>query len=106
MFSEVSVDELAGLMTGQIHLVDVREQDEYEDGHVRGALFAPLSALPDMVDRFRSDVTNYVICKSGGRSARACEWLASQGYDTVNVAGGTSAWRLSGRDVVAGDQPA
>jgi rhodanese-related sulfurtransferase len=106
MFSEVSVDELAAALTGPIHLVDVREQDEYEDGHVSGALFAPLSVLPDMLHQFRPGVTNYVICKSGGRSARACEWLASQGFDTVNVAGGTMAWILSGREVVAGDQPA
>ena len=37
---------------------------------------------------------------------RACEFLAEQGFDAVNVAGGTLAWIASGRDVVAGDQPA
>jgi rhodanese-related sulfurtransferase len=40
-----------------------------------------------------------VICRSGGRSLRACEFLAEQGVEAVNVAGGTLAWQLSGREV-------
>jgi rhodanese-related sulfurtransferase len=46
-----------------------------------------------------------VICRSGGRSLRACEFLADQGLEAINVAGGTMAWITSGRDFVAGDQP-
>jgi rhodanese-related sulfurtransferase len=106
MFTEISIDELAVVLDGSAHLVDVRETDEYVEGHVAGAVLAPLSVLPDMVHLFRADTTNYVICKSGGRSARACEWLAGQGYDVVNIAGGTMAWVNSGRAVVTGDQPA
>jgi rhodanese-related sulfurtransferase len=37
---------------------------------------------------------------------RACEFLADRGVEAINVAGGTMAWRLSGRPVVEGDQPA
>jgi rhodanese-related sulfurtransferase len=40
-----------------------------------------------------------VICRSGVRSLRACEFLADRGVDVVNVAGGTLAWQLSGRAV-------
>jgi rhodanese-related sulfurtransferase len=36
---------------------------------------------------------------------RACEFLAGQGVDAVNVAGGTMAWVMAGKPVVAGDQP-
>jgi rhodanese-related sulfurtransferase len=43
-----------------------------------------------------------VICKTGARSMRACEFLATQGIDAVNVAGGTLAWIRSGRDYVSG----
>jgi rhodanese-related sulfurtransferase len=46
-----------------------------------------------------------VICKSGGRSMRACEFLHQHGVAAVNVAGGTMAWQMSGRPVVAGNTP-
>jgi rhodanese-related sulfurtransferase len=105
MIAEITTDDLAALL-GTVHLVDVREVEEYTDGHVSGALFAPLSELPDMTHQFRRDEVNYVICRSGGRSAKACEFLAGLGYDVVNIAGGTMAWVMGGRSVVAGDQPA
>ena len=44
-------------------------------------------------------VATYVICRSGGRSLRACEFVADRGVEVVNVAGGTLAWQLSGRTV-------
>jgi len=47
-----------------------------------------------------------VICKSGGRSARAVEFLRGQGIDAVNVAGGTLAWLETGRVHVTGLDPA
>jgi len=53
----------------------------------------------------RGDGPVHVICKSGGRSMRACEFLDEQGVDAVNIAGGTMSWVMSGRDVVMGDQP-
>ena len=49
--------------------------------------------------------TTYVVCKSGGRSMRAAQFLAEQGVETINVAGGTMAWVQSGRSVVTGDRP-
>ena len=105
--SEISVDELAALLdaTPTLRLIDVREVDEYEAGHVAGAQLVALSTVPDHVDAFRGDGPAYVICKSGGRSMRACEFLSDQGLDVVNIAGGTMGWVTSGRDVVDGDQP-
>ena len=43
-----------------------------------------------------------MICKSGGRSMKAAEFLAAQGRQAVNVAGGTNAWIDSGRSVESG----
>jgi rhodanese-related sulfurtransferase len=105
--SEISVDELAALLdaTPSLRLIDVREVDEYESGHVPGARLVALGTVPDHVDAFRGDGPAYVICKSGGRSMRACEFLSDQGLDVVNVAGGTMGWVTSGRDVVDGNQP-
>jgi rhodanese-related sulfurtransferase len=102
---EIDVDQLAERLQAGGRVVDVREPDEYVDGHVPGAVLVPLGTVPDHVDAFTGDGPTYVICKSGGRSMRACEFLADQGIEVVNVAGGTMAWIASGKDVVGGDQP-
>ena len=104
--SEVNVDELEVALGSGGRLVDVREVDEYQAGHVRGAELIPLATVPAALGRFVTDAPNYVICRSGARSMRACEFLSEQGLDAVNVGGGTLAWVASGRDVVPGDQPA
>jgi rhodanese-related sulfurtransferase len=103
---EVSVDELEAALAAGARLVDVRETDEYVDGHVPGAVHVPLGTVPERVDAFQGQGATYVVCKSGARSMRACEFLADQGVIAVNVAGGTMAWKMSGRPVVEGDQPA
>jgi rhodanese-related sulfurtransferase len=104
--SEVTVDDLDSALKSGARLVDVREPDEYEAGHVPGAVLVPLGSVPSALERFGADQATYVICKSGGRSFRACEFLADRGLVGVNVEGGTMAWITSGRDTVTGDQPA
>ena len=108
MIQEIDVDALATQLDAGGRVVDVREPDEYAAGHVPGAVLVPLGTVPDHVDAFTGEGPTYVICKSGGRSMRACEFLAAQGVDgleVVNVAGGTMAWITSGRETVEGDQP-
>lgn len=105
MIPEVDISELAERVAAGATVIDVREPDEYVEGHVPGAQLIPLATVPDNLDRFLTDGTTYVICKSGGRSMRACEFAADRGYDVVNVAGGTSAWMASGRECVTGDRP-
>jgi len=96
---EISVDLLAGLLDQGAHLVDVREPDEYAEARVPGGMLIPLATVPEHLDEFPTDAPTYVICRSGGRSMRACEFLAAQGREVVNVAGGTLAWIDSGRAV-------
>jgi len=103
--SEIDLDEFAGRLAEGVRVIDVREPDEYEAGHVPGAELIPLGTVAEHLDRFVADGTTYVICKSGGRSMRACELASSQGYDVVNVTGGTGAWMESGRDTIQGDSP-
>lgn len=100
---EIDVDELAQRAeSGPLVIVDVREPDEYEAGHVPGAVLVPLATVSDRVDEFRGGDPTYVICRSGGRSMRACEAVAAHGVDVVNIAGGTLAWAESGRPLVTG----
>lgn len=103
--TEIDVDELESVLVAGGRLIDVREVDEYEAGHVGGAVLVPLGTVADHVDAFRGEGPAYIICKSGGRSMSAAEFLADQGVDVINVAGGTTAWIVSGRSVVTGDQP-
>jgi len=103
---EVTVDDLEVALQNGARLVDVREPHEYEAGHVAGAVLVPLSTVPTSLDQFAADAPTYVICRSGARSYRACEFLEGQGLVGINVEGGTMAWAISGRETVVGDQPA
>jgi rhodanese-related sulfurtransferase len=102
---EVDVDELEQALANGARLIDVRELSEYVAGHVPGAVLVPLGTVPERVEAFDGDGPAYIICKSGARSMRAAEFLAERGLECVNVAGGTTAWIISGRPVVEGDQP-
>jgi len=97
---EISVAELFALGDGA-RVVDVREPDEWDAGHISHAQLVPLATVPGSIDAFDGSPT-YVICRSGGRSAQACGYLAEQGLDVVNVAGGMLAWVAAGHDVVTG----
>ncbi|MDL0401903.1 rhodanese-like domain-containing protein [Corynebacterium lehmanniae] len=87
---EVSVDKVpAGAQ-----LIDVREPDEYAAVRADGAVNIPLSEFVARTDEIDPEQDIYLICKSGGRSAQAGEYLEqARGWDNViNVAGGTTAW--------------
>lgn len=83
-------------------LFDVRQPDEYEQGHAPGARLVPLGEVPERIGEFPTDQTVYVICRSGGRSAKAVEHLRANGVDAVNVDGGTLAWVEAGNAVEQG----
>ena len=104
MIGEISVSELEPLVAAGSVLIDVRESDEFAAGHVPSAISIPLSTVHDRVDEFRHAGTVYVICQVGGRSMRACQYLADFDIDNlVNIAGGTTGWIALGNAVVAGE---
>lgn len=77
---------------GDLHVLDVREQEEYDALHLDGVRLLPLSELADRYQELEKDYPYSVICKSGRRSARACQFLEEQGYDVTNVQGGMDAF--------------
>ena len=90
---EISFDEFYQLYQNeQLSLVDVREVEEFQTLHLEGAQNLPLSQLADIYDQLDKDLLHYVVCKSGMRSARACQFLAEQGYDVINVQGGMTVF--------------
>ena len=102
---EVDVDQLDQVRATAAAVIDVRQPDEYDAGHVPGARLIPLSEVAGRLGEVPTDGEVFVICLSGGRSARATEFLRRQGVDARNVAGGTKAWVESGRPVVHGRSP-
>ncbi|GAB2693414.1 rhodanese-like domain-containing protein [Paenibacillus thermoaerophilus] len=75
-----------------LSLLDVREQDEWESGHIPGARHIPLGALGFRHKELDPHKETIVICRSGNRSGLACEFLESMGYKVFNMQGGMSRW--------------
>ena len=73
--------------------LDVREVDEFQAGHIEGALNASLSTLENGYEQLDVSKRYYVICQGGMRSERACQFLETKGFDVVNVEGGMNQWK-------------
>ena len=80
-------------------IIDVREADEWADGHIAGSLHMPMQSVPDRLGELPRDRQVTVLCAVGGRSAHVTAWLVAQGYDAVNAAGGIQAWAAAGRHI-------
>jgi rhodanese-related sulfurtransferase len=92
----ISPEDAAGKTSStSVAFIDVRSQEEFEGGHAEGARNIPLETLANHVEKLKKYQQVYVICQSGGRSARAVSYLLSGGVNAINVAGGTFAWELS-----------
>jgi sulfur-carrier protein adenylyltransferase/sulfurtransferase len=92
---EINVTELKERFdqSEPFELIDVREQEEHEICHIKEAQLVPLSTLTSEAVNWDTSKEYIVMCKMGGRSARACEWLLSNGFENVrNVEGGIMAW--------------
>ena len=97
MIDQISVADLkAALDSGIGHLIDVREQQEYDSGRIPGAQLIPMSVVGLRADEFKSSEPVYVVCRTGNRSSQVVIWLASQGIHTINVQGGTQMWQNLG----------
>ncbi len=81
-------------------LLDVREQDEWDAGHVEGALHIPIGEFVGRIAEV-PDAPLYVLCRVGGRSAQVVQYLVGQGREAVNVDGGMFAWEEAGRPMVS-----
>jgi molybdopterin/thiamine biosynthesis adenylyltransferase/rhodanese-related sulfurtransferase len=102
---EVQPSEAAAEMDGaDVALVDVREQHEFEERHIEGAIHVPRGHLESRIEQFVPDRSKRVIlyCASGQRSALAAKTLAEElGYeDVASMAGGITLWRDRGLPVV------
>ncbi|PIR55241.1 hypothetical protein COU74_02460 [Candidatus Peregrinibacteria bacterium CG10_big_fil_rev_8_21_14_0_10_36_19] len=75
-------------------LLDVRSAEEFEEGHIPGAINIPAMGLLNRSDELKGYERIFVNCKGGGRSMMACQYLNQKGFDNVyNVIGGFDAWK-------------
>ena len=109
--TEVSPDRTRELVADGAQLVDVRQDYEWEAGHIEGAVHIPLELLPaesETLDRERPIVFS---CRSGSRSAFATSAFREAGFEAFNLSGGLLAWVEEGREIepaggeVAGPRP-
>jgi rhodanese-related sulfurtransferase len=92
----VGVEAVPFPLPTDLHMLDVREDVEWQHGHVPDALHIPIMELPARLHEVPAGRA-VVVCRVGGRSAYAVAYLRSQGHDAVNLEGGMLAWAAAGR---------
>ena len=87
-------------------MLDVREQVEWDHGHIPGATHVPMRELPDARDELPAGEV-LVVCRVGARSSQVVQWLQQTGHPAVNLDGGMIEWVAAGRPIVSenGEEP-
>lgn len=81
-------------------MLDVREPDEYEAGHIPGITLIPMGEVAGRLSEIPTNKTIIVTCRSGNRSAQIADFLRESGYANVhNMEGGILAWENAGLPV-------
>ena len=95
-YQQITQEEAKRMMDGQeVMILDVREQDEYEAGHIAGAVLLPVGTINEetaaaVIPEKASTVLVY--CRSGNRSKTASQALADLGYTQIYEFGGVITW--------------
>ena len=92
-------DAAAKLNSGEAVIVDVRDKDEWDEGHIPGAMHMSRGTIELDIEEKVPDPNAMIICHcgGGGRSALATESLQKMGYKNVrSMAGGFKAWKAAG----------
>jgi len=96
MYRQITQEEARQMMDAQdVLVVDVREQTEYDAGHIRGAVLLPLGQIDELSAQRvipEKDAVALVYCRSGRRSKEAGEKLAALGYTQIYEFGGIITW--------------
>lgn len=95
-YQQISQEEAKEMMDSQeVLILDVREQDEYDSGHIPGAVLLPVGSITEGSAAEvipEKDATVLVYCRSGNRSKTAAKALAELGYTGIYEFGGITTW--------------
>ncbi len=91
---EITTNEVQQLIEQgkKLNLIDVREVDEVQAGHIPDVLHIPLGLLEFRLHELNKNESYIMVCRSGARSGRATQLLEDNGFDASNMAGGMLAW--------------
>ncbi|OQY41502.1 MAG: hypothetical protein B6242_17280 [Anaerolineaceae bacterium 4572_78] len=93
-----TVDEIRG--RDDVILIDVREQWEYDNGHIPGVMLMPTDTIPNRLSDIPKDKTVIIYCRSGRRSANVIKFLRQNSFDNIhNMLNGFAAWEKSGYEI-------
>ncbi len=97
MYEEISQEEAKEIMDsdGEYIILDVREKDEFDEGHISGAILLPYTEIENSAETLLPDKEKLILvyCRSGRRSKIAASSLASLGYTNVKEFGGIIDWQ-------------
>ncbi|KCZ72772.1 Rhodanese-related sulfurtransferase [Candidatus Methanoperedens nitroreducens] len=86
---------------GEIFILDVRTQEEYDAGHIEDSTLIPVQVIDKRLDEIPKDKKILVYCRTGHRSVQASEILVNNGFKEVyNMKGGIIGWTDAGYEVV------
>ena len=96
MYEQITAEETKKIMdSGEEHIIlDTREQDEFDEGHIPGAILIPYTEIENKAEEMLPDKDKLILvyCRSGRRSKIAAESLAKLGYTNVKEFGGIIDW--------------
>jgi rhodanese-related sulfurtransferase len=100
---KVTVEKAEALIADKVQILDVRTEEEWNQGHLADAVRVEVTAdgfAEGVKSKLKADQPVLVYCRSGGRSARAAKQLEKLGFTTVyDLDGGITAWKKAGKDV-------
>jgi rhodanese-related sulfurtransferase len=100
---EVSVEEAYQMRENGAFVLDVREFNEWEDGHIPGATLIPLGQLESRMEEVPEDQDVVIVCRSGNRSAQARNILKNAGFTNItSMSGGMNQWIAKSYEVETG----
>lgn len=103
MTHEVSPERAAEMLTQGAQLVDVRQDYEWEAGHIADATHIPLEQLPRSAAQLDRERPVVFQCRSGSRSAMATAAFREAGFEAFNLTGGLQGWVDQGRPIEPAD---
>jgi rhodanese-related sulfurtransferase len=101
--TEIDAAQAEKLAAEGAQLVDVRQDYEWDAGHIEGAAHVPLEQLPGRADEVDRSRTVIFTCRTGSRSSFATSAFREAGFEAFNLAGGLEAWVEAGKPIEPAD---